>query len=936
MRGEEIFVKKIAAAYITPFGELSRLLLRLDVSPSSNNYREEVSMQSMIVFSHLRWDFVFQRPQHLMTRLARQYRVFYFEEPVLTDCGPHLELRQVAPNLTVCRPHTTVGAPGFNDAQLAQLQILLESLIASHDVGRPVVWMYTPMALPLLQRIDASVVVYDCMDELSAFLNAPAQLVQREDELLKAADLVFTGGPSLYRAKQARHTNVHCFASSVEQEHFARALDPQSDHPEQRDLPRPRLGFFGVIDERFDPVSISLLADAHPDWHIVLVGPIVKIDPASLPQRSNIHYMGQRAYAELPAFVAGWDVCLLPFAINEATRYISPTKVLEYMAAEKPIVSSPVVDVVQPYGHIVHIGRHSQAFVTACEHALHESSINRHKRTAMMRNVVRATSWDATAEKMHVLISGVLAGHPRHSARVNASRASQRRKAVIIGAGPTGLSAAYHLGEDSLLLEQQARVGGWCRSIEDRGFTFDYAGHIMFSDDPYVHELYDKLLGDNVHWQDREAWIYSKNVYTRYPFQGALHGLPPDVLKECIVGAIEARFGSMTAAQGAAAPIIGSRLTSSPSECKADSITDCCADGSVAGDLKIISLVEHAKPAPAKPQFRNFEDFIYGVWGRGVAKHFALPYNRKLWAVPLTEMETSWLGGRVPMPDLEEMIDGALRPVRKPMGPNARFGYPLRGGFQALMDGFLPLLKGELKLNAKISSVVPSRHLLVLETGESYMYEKLVSTMPLPALIACMGDEVPERVRAAAERLRHVSVRCVNLGVARENITDKHWIYYPEDSVFHRIFVQGNASPNNNAPGGFALTCEISYSPHKPLPCEGDALIDRCIADCIAVGMLTPDDQIVARNQVDMPYAYVVYDHARAENVELIRRWLSARDIELAGRYSEWEYYNSDHAFLAGRKAAQRVKESLVRSASEALLHAPAKPARPSVIATPA
>jgi UDP-galactopyranose mutase len=280
------------------------------------------------------------------------------------------------------------------------------------------------------------------------------------------------------------------------------------------------------------------------------------------------------------------------------------------------------------------------------------------------------------------------------------------------------------------------------------------------------------------------------------------------------------------------------------------------------------------------------------------------------------------------------MIDGALRPVRKPMGPNARFGYPLRGGFQSLMDGFLPLLKGELRLNAQISSVVPSKHQVMLENGEIYVYEKLVSTMPLPMLIACMGDEVPDRVRAAAERLRHVSVRCVNLGIARQNITDKHWIYYPEDSVFHRIFVQGNASPNNNAPGGCALTCEISYSPHKPLPCEGDALIDRCIADCIAVGILTPEDQIVARNQVDMPYAYVVYDHARAENVELIRRWLAARDIELAGRYSEWEYYNSDHAFLAGRKAAQRVKESLARPASETPPRALMKVARPGVAPT--
>jgi UDP-galactopyranose mutase len=485
--------------------------------------------------------------------------------------------------------------------------------------------------------------------------------------------------------------------------------------------------------------------------------------------------------------------------------------------------------------------------------------------------------------------------------------ASAHRRAIVIGAGPTGLSAAYHLGADSLLLEQHDRVGGWCRSIADNGFTFDYAGHIMFSNDAYVHELYDLLLGDNVHWQDREAWIYSKGVYTRYPFQGALYGLPHDVLRECIVGAIEARFGPLKDPAIAAQEDHANdhALPSASTACKAESITDCCADGGVASDGEMIRVAPAAARRPAG--YRNFEEFIYRVWGAGVAKHFAIPYNRKLWAVPLTEMETSWLGGRVPMPDLEEMIDGALRPVARPQGPNARFGYPLRGGFQALMDGFLPHLRGELRLGARVSRIVPSRHLVEIADGSSYHYEKLVSTMPLPVLVELMGDEAPLRVRRAAGQLRHVSVRCVNLGIGRPNLTDKHWIYYPEDSVFHRIFVQGNASPHNNPTGGFGITCEITYSAHKPLPCDGDALIDRCIADCIKVGIIDAGDAILARNQVDMPYAYVVYDHARAENVALIREWLAARDIELAGRYSEWEYYNSDHAFLAGKKAAERV-----------------------------
>jgi UDP-galactopyranose mutase len=315
-----------------------------------------------------------------------------------------------------------------------------------------------------------------------------------------------------------------------------------------------------------------------------------------------------------------------------------------------------------------------------------------------------------------------------------------------------------------------------------------------------------------------------------------------------------------------------------------------------------------AQVKQAKKESENFEDFIYRVWGAGIAKHFAIPYNRKLWAVPLTEMETSWLGGRVPLPNLEEMIDGALTPAPKPMGPNARFGYPLRGGFQALMDGFLPHLKGPLWTGTNVTRISPSARTVTLQDGTVIPYEYLISTMPLPLLIKSMRDEAPEHVRRAAAGLRYVSVRCVNLGIGRENLTEKHWIYYPEDTVFHRIFVQGNASPHCNAPGGFGLTCEITYSPHKPLPCDGQDLIDLCIKDCRRVGFFNEDDPVWASNQVDMPFAYVVYDHARPQNVKVIRDWLAQQDIILAGRYSEWEYYNSDHAFIAGKKAAEQVR----------------------------
>ncbi|MDQ3209002.1 MAG: FAD-dependent oxidoreductase, partial [Gemmatimonadota bacterium] len=284
---------------------------------------------------------------------------------------------------------------------------------------------------------------------------------------------------------------------------------------------------------------------------------------------------------------------------------------------------------------------------------------------------------------------------------------------VVIGAGPTGLSAAYHLGPDSLLVEQDSRVGGWCRSIDDSGFTFDMAGHIMFSNDPYVHELYRMLLGDNVHWQDREAWIYSKEVYTRYPFQGALYGLPPEVISECIVGAIEARFGSLTAKKAAADNGSNGDYTGPD---RRGMFEPLMKPGAAARKVAYNGR-ERRLAAGHKGEPRNFEEFIYKVWGAGIAKHFAIPYNQKLWAVPLHEMETSWLGGRVPLPNLEEMVHGALSPVPKPMGPNARFGYPLRGGFQALMDGFLPHLKGELRLNTRVTAVSPKDHSVTLSDG---------------------------------------------------------------------------------------------------------------------------------------------------------------------------------------------------------------------------
>lgn len=876
----------------------------------------------IVVFSHLRWDFVYQRPQHLLARLASSHRVLFIEEPVVNQ-STHgdWQFHEPLPNLTVCRPLTsTPVAASFDEKQMPHLKQEVRRLVEGFGMDDYVLWFYTPMALPLAQELKPLAVIYDCMDELSAFLGAPPILTERESQLFEKADLIFTGGPSLYRAKQRRHPNVHCFPSSVDAKHFAEAAYGMREAEDQAGLQHPRLGFCGVIDERMDAPLLKAVAEAHPEWQIAMVGPVVKIDRATLPHNPNIHYFGQRPYSALPSYLTGWDVCIMPFARNRSTEFISPTKTLEYMSAGKPIVSTPITDVAEPYGDIVYLGATPEEFIKSCERALAAGAEERNLRRERMREVLSGTSWEKTASRMDELIGEAV------EAKRRKRPARSDTPVLIAGAGPTGLSAAYHLGSDALLVEQNAQIGGWCRSIEVNGFTFDYAGHIMFSGDPYVHQLYKMLLGENVHWQDREAWIYSKNVYTRYPFQAALYGLPAEVIKECIVGAIEARYGSLKPpaphtngqtnghANGHTNGKNGHANGHANGEAKAanaacsTSLKDCCADGI----LEASAPLGHKQEASRGSEPRNFEEFIYKVWGAGIARHFAIPYNRKLWAVPLNEMETSWLGGRVPLPNLEEMIEGALFPSPKPMGPNARFGYPLRGGFQALMDAWLPHLRGELRTQCRIERISPSRHTATLSDGTTQHYGHLISTMPLPVLIRQMGQEVPSAVRAAAGRLRNVGVRCVHIGVGREQLTEKHWIYYPEDTVFHRIFVQGNASPYCNPQGGFGLTCEITYSPHKPLPCEGDDLVKLCIADCRRVGLMRADDPVWATAQCDLPYAYVVYDHGRAEAVASIREWLAGHDIHLAGRYSEWEYYNSDHAFLAGKKAAEQVRAAQI------------------------
>jgi UDP-galactopyranose mutase len=371
----------------------------------------------LVCFSHLRWNFVFQRPQHLLTRCARERRCFYVEEPLYDASGGGRMDVERCGGVTVCVPHLPTG--GAPEQEIVMLRGLLDKLFARERIDQYVSWYYNPMALAFTEHLDPRAIVFDCMDELSAFANAPAALRSFEADLLRRADVVFTGGHSLYQSKRDKHPNVHELPSSVDVAHFAQALRPAATPADQAAIPAPRLGFFGVLDERLDIPLVTGLASARPDWHIVLIGPVVKIDPASLPQAPNIHYLGSKPYGDLPQYIGGWDVALLPFARNRSTEFISPTKTPEYLAAGRPVVSTSIRDVVHPYGRrgLVRIADTPPSFVAACEAALAEDpAVRRRAADEFLRHM----SWDDTWARMRGLVAEALTnnGAPTNNADV--------------------------------------------------------------------------------------------------------------------------------------------------------------------------------------------------------------------------------------------------------------------------------------------------------------------------------------------------------------------------------------------------------------------------------------------------------------------------------------------------------------------------------------
>jgi protoporphyrinogen oxidase len=430
---------------------------------------------------------------------------------------------------------------------------------------------------------------------------------------------------------------------------------------------------------------------------------------------------------------------------------------------------------------------------------------------------------------------------------------------LIVGAGLAGLSTAYHLhGLPYRILEKEQEAGGLCRSYRKDGFTFDYTGHLLHFRQPAIKALVESLLPAHLQRHTRRSYIYSHRTYTEYPFQVNTHGLPPEVVRECLLGFIET-------------------LTNSPT----------------------------GRP----PQAATFREWIVGSLGEGIAKHFMVPFNEKLWQVSLDELTADWVSWLVPKPELKDVVNGALGIKDKAFGYNPSFLYPAQGGIQTLPQAFLPTVT-DIHYAAELLEVDTARRRAVFrhaehgERGEDY--SALVSTIPLPELVRRCTD-LPRSIQEAAEGLRWVSVYNINLGVARECVSDKHWIYFPErDYPFYRAGFPMNFSPDLGRPGCSSLYVEMSHLPHAGEP--PSRLVHRARQGLERAGILRSEDEIVVADVKNIHYAYVLFDRHRACAVPHILAELKRRGIHSIGRYGLWEHTSMEDAIAQGRSMAESLR----------------------------
>ncbi len=450
-------------------------------------------------------------------------------------------------------------------------------------------------------------------------------------------------------------------------------------------------------------------------------------------------------------------------------------------------------------------------------------------------------------------------------------------KIIILGAGLTGLSTAYHLHQilnfpiqlEYEIFEAEPIAGGLGSSVIQDGFTFDYTGHILHLRKDYVKKLIRKLLGRNYKSHKRNSWIYSKTIYTRYPFQANTYGLPLDVVKDCVLGFVKAK----------------------------------CLSKSYCNS----SVIKH----------QSFYDRIIATFGQGIARHFMIPYNEKVWTVHPNSLTCDWMHSFVPQPSLEEVIDGAFTDQKRSFGYNVSFLYPKRGGIQTLPNAFLPYVKN-LKVNSEITKVDVINKIVEINNIYWHKFDHLVSTLPLKKLIKLV-DKVPRAIKNAAEQLKCNSVLNINFGISRAGISDKHWIYFPEkEFIFYRVGFPMNFSPSVVPKGTSSIYTEIAYRRDRRyvisgtkyrLPRDKAKIIQRVKKDLIKAGILRSNDKILTVNVLDIENAYVIYDKNRRKSLEIINKFLLKNNIYSIGRYGGWKYLTMEDAILEGKQVAERFKE---------------------------
>ena len=563
----------------------------------------------LLCFSHLRWDFVFQRPQHLLTRCAADRRVFFWEEPSFDGSAEgSLEIDQKADRLWIVRPHL----PPNGDADTLQRR-LLNQLCLDRSIHTPVKWYYTPMALGFSDQLPSAAVVYDCMDELSSFAGAPPDLLEREADLLAAADVVFTGGLRLFEAKRGRHRNVHAFPSSIDRAHFAGSAP--EDPSDQASIPAPRAGFYGVLDERFDYSLIAEVARLKPEIHFVLIGPVLKVDPATLPHAGNIHYLGPKSYTELPHYLSGWDVALIPFALNESTHFISPTKTPEYLAAGKSVVSTPIYDVVRGYGNegLVAIAATPVDFAREIDAALLPPTRLWQTRVA---EKLETTSWQKTWLAMWAEVEAVLAARrqkltaaassrpdaaiPNHQTTHRSAFALRHNSYdyLVVGAGFAGSVLAERLaagmGKRILLIDKRDHVGGNTFDYFDQAgiLVHRYGPHIFHTNSADVMEYLSRFT----EWRDYEHRVLAS-------VDGKLLPIPINL------DTINHLYGLSLDAAGMQA------------------------------------FLDARVETPAR--IRTSEDIVVSRVGRDLYRKFFQGYTRKQWGLDPSQLDSS-VAGRIP------------------------------------------------------------------------------------------------------------------------------------------------------------------------------------------------------------------------------------------------------------------------------------------------